>query len=320
MPSGDEVGNHVLARGLDTGPSCRVLVVDDDALIRTRLAALLDASHYLVEVASTGEEALHILDTTHCDIILTDWQMPDMNGLALCRQVRRKMHESYVYILMLSIRDTEHDLVTALGAGADAYLVKGTPINELLARMEIGRRISGRSCCRETSRRDDWGSSFKDAVTGALSLNYLMYHLPKELARMQRYGYALGVLHCTIDGFNRFTDRFGHDAGDEQLKSFVAVAGDSLRKSDWLARTIGDSFIVVLPGTAAAGVHCAARKLRALFALDPTSSPAEPIGFTVNIQATTLESTRQADGAGLVDSLLREASCPDRARGRHDLN
>ena len=309
VQSGHEDRNYLQAHGMAASQSCRILVVDDDAMVRTRLAALLNASHYLVEEAATGEEALHILDATHCDIVLTDWQMPDMDGLALCRHVRRKMHESYVYVLMLTIRDTEHDVLTALGAGADAYVVKGTPIDEFLARVEIGRRISRGEYSRETRNRDDWGLSYKDPVTGALSLNYLMYHLPRELIRSQRYGHALGILSCNIDGFDRFTDRFGHEAGDEQLRSFVALAGGGIRKSDWLARTVGDSFVIVLPETAAAGTHCAARKLRASFALDPLSTPAEPIGFTVSIEVTTLEGTDTSNGAARIDALLRSANC-----------
>ena len=309
VQSGDEGRNHLQAQGLAASQSCRVLVVDDDAMVRTRLAALLNASHYLVEVAATGEEALHILDATHCDIVLTDWQMPDMDGLALCRHVRRKMQESYVYVLMLTIRDTEHDVRTALGAGADAYVVKGTPIDEFLARMEIGRRISRGEYSRETRNRDDWGLSYKDPVTGALSLNYLMYHLPRELARSQRYGHALGILSCKIDGFDRFTDTFGHEAGDEQLRSFVAIADGCIRKSDWLARTVGDSFVIVLPETAGAGTHRAAQKLRALFALDSLSTPAEPVGFTVSIEVTALEGTDNSNGTARIDALLRSANC-----------
>jgi len=63
-------------------PPCRILVVDDDALVRARLSTLLSAAHYQVELAATGIEALRVLDETPCDIVLTDWFMPDMDGLA----------------------------------------------------------------------------------------------------------------------------------------------------------------------------------------------------------------------------------------------
>ena len=68
--------------------------------------------------------------------------MPDMDGLALCRHIRLRHHEGYIYVLKLTIRDGESDAMTGLAAGADAYVIKGAPINDILARLEIGRRIT----------------------------------------------------------------------------------------------------------------------------------------------------------------------------------
>jgi two-component system cell cycle response regulator len=301
-------GRNALTQRLSAAPQCRVLVVDDDPLVRARLSTLLNASQYQVEVAATGEEALRIMDTAHCHIVLTDWLMPDMDGLALCRHVRHKIQESYVYVLMLTIRDTERDVLTGLAAGVDAYVVKGTPIKEILARLEIGRRISLGKYSEQTRNRGDWGLSYKDPVTGAHSLNYLMQYLPRELSRSQRYGHALAVLSCHIDGFNRFAARFGHEAGDEQLRSFVIHAEASIRKCDWLARTVGDSFMIVLPETPMAGANRAAQKLRALFAMHPFSTPAEPIGFTVSIAVTAVSGKHDADSTAQIEALLRAAS------------
>jgi two-component system cell cycle response regulator len=304
----DSPGGNALTQGLTVAPPCRVLVVDDDPLVRTRLSALLIASQYQVEVAATGQEALRIMDTAQCHIVLTDWQMPDMDGLALCRHVRHKIQESYVYVLMLTIRDTESDVLTGLAAGVDAYVVKGTPIDEILARLEIGRRICHGKYSGQTRNSDDWGLSYKDPVTGVLSLNYLMEYLPRELTRSQRYGHALAVLNCRIDGFNRFAERFGHEAGDEQLRSFAINAEASIRKCDWLARTLGDSFMIVLPETTKFGADRAAQKLRALFAMHPLSTPAEPMGFTVSIEVTALNAKHDAGGTMQVEALLRTAS------------
>jgi two-component system cell cycle response regulator len=302
------ITGEALTQSSSVAPPCRVLVVDDDPLVRARLSTLLSTSQYQVEVAATGEEALRIMDSAHCHIVLTDWHMPDMDGLALCRHVRLKIQENYVYVLMLTIRDTERDVLTGLAAGADDYIVKGTPIDEILARLEIGRRISRGKYLRQTRNRDDWGLSYKDPVTGAHSLDYLMQYLPRELNRSRRYGHALAVLSCHIDGFSRFADRFGPEAADERLCSFVIGAETSIRKCDWLARTIGDSFMIVLPETTAAGAHRAAQKLCALFALHPLSTPAEPIGFTVRVEVTAVNGKHGADSAAQIDALLRRAN------------
>jgi diguanylate cyclase (GGDEF)-like protein len=291
---------------LETRGVCRVLVVDDDYLVRARLSALLHASHYQVEVAATGEEALRVLNSSYCHILLTDWQMPDMDGLILCRNVRRKTDERYVYILMLTIRDTEHDMLKGLAAGADDYVVKGATTDEILARLAVGRRITQKEHSLRMSSAENRSLSNTDSVTGAYNLAYLTQHLPRELARARRYGHALAVLSCNIDGFNRFLDLFGQEAADEQLRRFVTGAERSLRKVDWLARTTGGTFMIVLPETSAAGAYFAAQKLR--FAQHPLSTPAEPIGFTVNIDVTALAANHDADSAARIESLLRSAS------------
>jgi len=197
---------------------CRVLVVDDDHLVRGRLAAILSASQYKVEVAGSGEEALRILDETECQIVLTDWQMPDMDGLALCRKVRLRAQDKYVYVLMLTIRDTQHDMLTGLAAGVDDYLVKGASTEEIVARLEIGRRITHARYSPGASHQNV-GWSDTDPATGAHNLHYLVEHLQRELARSQRYAHALSVLTCDIDGF-------------DHIKQHVALLHVGLRPRD----------------------------------------------------------------------------------------
>jgi diguanylate cyclase (GGDEF)-like protein len=283
-------------------------VVDDDALVRARLSALLNASGYDVEVASTGEEALRILNSTHCHIVLTDWQMPDMNGLALCRHIRLRHHESYIYVLMLTIRDTEHDVMTGLAAGVDAYVVKGATTDNLLACLAIGRRITYEKSSLGTTNAGNQSFSHTDPVTGAHSLDYLAQHLPRELARSQRHGHALAILRCDIEGFDRFNHPLGSEAGNELLRAFVAGANGCIRKGDWLARTAGAAFMIVLPETTAKGAHCVAHKLRRLFAQRPLSSPADPIGFTVSIGVTAVDAKHDAQSTAQIEAVLRAAN------------
>jgi two-component system cell cycle response regulator len=298
----------LLTQQLEARDSCRVLVVDDDALVCARLSALLNAAQYDVEVATTGEEALRILDAAHCRIVLTDWQMPDMDGLALCRQIRLRHRESYIYVLMLTIRGSEHDVMTGLAAGADAYVIKGATIDDLLARVEIGRRITDEKAPLLVKNPGNQSVSYTDPVTGSHNLDYLMQHLPRELARSQRYGHPLAILHCDIDGFGPFRDQFGHEAGNDLLRAFVAGADACIRQGDWLARTAGAAFLIVLPETTAKGAHCAALKLRHLFAPHPLSTPAEPIGFTVSIGVTATDAKHDAESTAQIAAVLCAAN------------
>jgi diguanylate cyclase (GGDEF)-like protein len=145
-------------------------------------------------------------------------------------------------------------------------------------------------------------------VTGAHSLGYFTEHLPRELARSQRHGHALAILRCDIEGFDRFNQRFGHEAGNALLRALVASANGCIRKGDWLARTGGTAFMIVLPETTAKGAHCATHKLRRLFAQHPLSSPADPIGFTVNIGVTAVDAKHDAQSTAQIEAVLRAAN------------
>jgi diguanylate cyclase (GGDEF)-like protein len=288
-------------------PPCRVLIVDDDPLVRARLCLLLNDARYQVEVAATAEQALEIIDTAPCHIVLTDWEMPGMDGLALCRHLRFQSRESYVYILMLTIRDAAPDLLTGLAAGADDYVVKGATAEEILARLEIGRRISHGESTRLRGARNGTDSADFDPTIGSHSVQYLRCHLPREWARSRRYGHCLSVLTCRIDDFHRLADRFGHAAGEEQLRALLSGVATAIRHSDWLAGGLDGSLIVVLPETPIAGAHRAAQKLRALFAVHPFSTPAAPIGFTVSVEVISLDGKQHIHGDAQIDALLRAA-------------
>jgi two-component system cell cycle response regulator len=280
----------VLARRLQAIPACRVLVVDDDDLMRARLTALLRMAEYEVETAASGEEALRILSAEHCHILLTDWQMPDMDGLSLCRRVRANAADSYVYTLILSVRNSKQDLLAGLAAGADDYIAKSAPLEEILARLEVARRITQVEKSPLGSPREAGRLAATDALTGAYSLRYLMNTLPRELARSQRYGHPLALLSCGIDRLEYINEDFGYAAGNDLLQAFVARAASCIRKaSDWIARVGGNEFLVVLPETDVIGAGCVAQKLRAAFACSPVSTHAGAVNFTASIGITAIE-------------------------------
>ncbi len=303
-----DLNDTILTQRLEAVSPCRVLVVDDDDLVRARLTALLRLAEYEVESAASGEDALRIMSAKHCQILLTDWQMPDMDGLSLCRMVRAEPADSYVYVLMLSVRDSKQDLLTGLAAGADDYVAKSAPIEEILARMEVARRITHVEKSLRSSNRENRRLAVTDPLTGAYNLRYLMKNLPRELARSQRYGHSLAILSCDIDRFKHINDGFGHEAGNDLLQAFVARTESCIRKSsDWLARVGGDEFIVVLPETDADGAGRVAEKLRKVFSRSPVSTHAGAINFTASIGITALEPQHDIKSVASLDDLLRAA-------------
>ncbi len=114
-----------------------ILVVDDEPQIRRVLRTTLAADGYTIIEAHDGAEALEKLSGERPDLVLLDMNMPGMDGLEVCREIRAA---SDVPILMLTVRNTERDKVRALDAGADDYVVKPFGIQELLARIRAALR------------------------------------------------------------------------------------------------------------------------------------------------------------------------------------
>ncbi|MGQ0605184.1 MAG: response regulator [Anaerolineales bacterium] len=111
----------------------RVLIVEDEPKISAYVKRGLEEQGYAVDAAFTGREALHWAETVNFDVIILDLLLPEMDGLAVCRELRRR--ECQTPILMLTARDAVDDRVTGLDAGADDYLVKPFALKELLARL-----------------------------------------------------------------------------------------------------------------------------------------------------------------------------------------
>jgi two-component system KDP operon response regulator KdpE len=120
--------------------SAKILIVDDAQQVRRVLRTALSAEGYTIFEAGTGEEALNLFRTSPPDAILLDVNMPGMNGLETCQEIRR---HSDIPILMLTVRNAERDKVLALDAGADDYVVKPFGMQELLARLRATLRRRG---------------------------------------------------------------------------------------------------------------------------------------------------------------------------------
>ncbi|HEY0461821.1 MAG TPA: response regulator transcription factor [Pyrinomonadaceae bacterium] len=115
----------------------KILVVDDEYQITRVLKRSLQAHRYDVRTASDGETALDTFRDFHPDLVITDLQMPEMNGIALCREIRKL---SKVPLIVLSVRGEEKTKVEALDAGADDYVTKPFGMDELLARVRAALR------------------------------------------------------------------------------------------------------------------------------------------------------------------------------------
>jgi DNA-binding response OmpR family regulator len=119
----------------------KVLIADDDAVIRRLLRARLEAHRHEVVECDSGEEAWSILGHSNPQVLITDWSMPGMNGLELTQRVRSTPRDSYVYVIMLTSNDSRHAYLKGVKAGVDAFLAKPLDGGLFEAQLSIAARI-----------------------------------------------------------------------------------------------------------------------------------------------------------------------------------
>jgi sigma-B regulation protein RsbU (phosphoserine phosphatase) len=119
----------------------RILLVDDDLPTRRLLDAMLRKMGHEAVHASDGLEAWEILQRDEISFVLSDWRMPRVDGVELCRRLRAAALNHYVYVVLITGRDQSDDLVVAMEAGADDFLTKPVQARELKVRIEAGRRV-----------------------------------------------------------------------------------------------------------------------------------------------------------------------------------
>ncbi|MFN5748062.1 MAG: response regulator, partial [Pseudanabaena sp.] len=119
----------------------QILIIDDDPTIRLTLQKVLSTQGYEVAMAKDGEEGLNKAKELHPSLIICDWMMPLMDGLEVCNRIKSNIELSNIYLILLTARDQEGDLVRGLEMGADDFLSKPPRINELRARVRAGLRL-----------------------------------------------------------------------------------------------------------------------------------------------------------------------------------
>ena len=119
----------------------RILIAEDDSVSRRQLQKYLDNIEHVILMAENGLQAWELFEENEIDMVITDWMMPLMDGLDLCKKIRSSGNEKYVYIIILTARDQKKDLIQILEAGADDYIAKPFDPEEFRVRFQTGERI-----------------------------------------------------------------------------------------------------------------------------------------------------------------------------------
>ena len=218
----------------------KVLVVDDDPAMLRMLSRWLEKGGYSTRVASDGLQALMMIEADCPDFVITDWEMPNMDGLELCRRLRDLPLPHYVFIMFLTVKSASEEMIAGLEIGADEFLCKPVYQEELLARMRAGSRVL------ELEGRLNM-MAHTDPLTGLMTQRTFYDILGKEWYRAKRYQLSLSCVMIDLDFFKRINDIHGHQAGDVVLKSVAELLLESSRRSDSVCRYGGEEFCILLP-------------------------------------------------------------------------
>ncbi|MDZ4771468.1 MAG: response regulator transcription factor [Chloroflexota bacterium] len=190
----------------------KVLIVEDEEMIARNLAEKLRSEGYNVVTAGDGEEGLEKLRAEHPDLIVLDIMLPKLDGLSLCRIIRRDAATSHIPIIMLTARGTEVDKIVGLESGADDYVVKPLALGEFLARVRaVMRRAPGRPALQDELISNDLRLSltgrrlFKDGKETKLSNKE--FDLLAELMRNRNVVLSRDLILTKVWGYDYFVDK-----------------------------------------------------------------------------------------------------------------
>ena len=289
-----------------TNETYPVLLAEDDPISRRLFEKILDKEGFAVTAVENGRKALDLFRQRFFPIVLTDWQMPEMEGPELCRAIREENPDRYVFIVMLTSKGSKDDIISGLGAGADDYLTKPAHHAELIARIKTGIRILELEKSLKAAVDEIHLLSITDSLTGIYNRGYINERLPQEIRRAIRYGRALSILLCDIDHFKKVNDVFGHLAGDAVLKMFAKCLTGAIRHQvDWAGRYGGEEFLIVLPETDHTGAMVLAERIRQTVAERATQVDDATIPITTSIGVTGF--SPQEGTVVTPEALLRQA-------------
>jgi diguanylate cyclase (GGDEF)-like protein len=282
----------------------KILIAEDDAVSRRVLEGFLTKWGYEVVATQDGAEAWQALSREDApQLAILDWMMPQMDGLEVCRRVRDRGAEPYVYLLLLTAKGQKQDVVEGINAGADDYVSKPFDAGELRARLRAGRRILALQGALISARDALRFQATHDPLTALWNRLAAMDTLWREFARSKRDKMPVGVFMGDLDHFKNINDTYGHMTGDAALREVARRLRASVREYDTVARYGGEEFLLVLPGCDMPSALRQAERLREAFQRTPLDLPDAQIPLTLSLGVAAIE---PRDGA-VANEMIRAA-------------
>jgi two-component system, cell cycle response regulator len=262
----------------------RVLIADDHPDSAESFAILLRAWGLEPIIVHDGLAALAFLrESTAPTLALLDWIMPGLDGLGVCREIRRETHRPYVYVILVTGRSGKAQMLDGLLAGADDYLVKPVDPNELHARLATARRILDLQDQLLATQRLLREQATRDSLTSLWNRAMILDTLQRELTRSQREHQPLAVIMADIDHFKQINDDHGHFMGDQVLRQTAQRLQGVLRPYDTVGRYGGEEFLIVLSGCDTSAALTLAERLRHCLDSEPITEGDRAFHVTLSL-------------------------------------
>jgi diguanylate cyclase (GGDEF)-like protein len=240
-----------------------VLVVDDSSTMRKYLKRFLQKIAFNVYEANNGQEALNIVEKEDIDLVITDLNMPLMDGEELLINLREKFSMSDLPVIILSSNNQNQKFIKTLKLGANDFLQKPFMKEELILRVNNLLEIY-----------ENMKSIKKQAQIDPLTGAYNRMFLENLLESVFKVNQAKTIAMLDIDFFKQINDGYGHQTGDEVLKHFVRIIKETVRKTDFVIRYGGEEFLIYMPDTSKE------EAMIVLYKIKKNLTPANGIEFT----------------------------------------
>lgn len=275
LKEGPDSLNYIVSqvKRLGKNPQTKALVVDDSELIRDLICQLLEIHGFPVLTAKNGSEALSILEK-HPDIrlILTDYNMPDMDGFQLTRTIRRKSSKNDLVIIGLSAQNNHQISAKFLKYGANDFISKPFFAEEFYCR--INQNLDTIDHIQQIKE-----SSYRDFLTGLHNRRYFFEKAPNLTLKAQ----TMAVAMLDIDFFKKVNDRYGHDAGDIALKHVASILKKQIPESQLASRFGGEEFCVLCCDLDADKVYQQFETVRQTIEENPVHLADDSLTLTISI-------------------------------------
>jgi two-component system cell cycle response regulator len=249
-------------------------------------------------------------------LALLDWMMPGLDGTEVCRRLRAQASAPYTYVLLITARDRQSDVIAGLEAGADDYITKPFHPQELKARLHVGIRVLELEQELVAAREAMRFKASHDALTGLLNRGQILETLEKELERARRDHKPLGLLLADVDHFKSVNDQHGHPAGDDVLREVGARLAASVRPYDAVGRYGGEEFLVLMSACETSAAAEKGEQLRAAMDAVPVRTSAGTFPITISVGCVSTEELPEASPQRLL-SAVDEALYRAKQAGRN---